>query len=236
MRGGLAPCTITSRHATRPAPAARYSHAHHRPNLGVHTVTPLPRHMPHRIRTTLLALASLILVSACGGSNEPTEVVVTPPPVSIAPSTASLPIVSITTGSGADIVSKDVYVAGTMTLTDTLGATAMQGAIEIWGRGNTTWFMPKKPYRLRLVASTSLLGMPTCRHWVLLAATVPGSGVQGPLHGAMERAEGRWCARLVAEDGVRATELPQHRPAAELRGVADPRQLGLAESRGRGHV
>ena len=182
------------RRASRGALRSRISSPRPR---GVHTVTPSPKHMPHRTRTTLLALASLTIVSACGGSKEPTEVVVTPPPVSIAPGTARLPMISITTASGADIVSKEVYVAGTMTLTDTLGATAMQGAIEVRGRGNTTWFMPKKPYRLRLVASTSLLGMPASRHWVLLANYSDKTLMRNALAFEMSRMAGMaWTPRL----------------------------------------
>jgi hypothetical protein len=41
--------------------------------------------------------------------------------------------------------------------------------MEIRGRGNSTWDWPKKPYRLKLTNSTSLLGMPASKHWVLLA-------------------------------------------------------------------
>jgi CotH kinase protein len=47
---------------------------------------------------------------------------------------------------------------------------AASGRLEIRGRGNSSWEQhPKKPYRLKLASSTSLLGMPANRHWVLLA-------------------------------------------------------------------
>lgn len=44
-----------------------------------------------------------------------------------------------------------------------------EGTTEIRGRGNSTWGMPKKPYRVKLTTKAPLLGMPANRHWVLLA-------------------------------------------------------------------
>ncbi len=41
--------------------------------------------------------------------------------------------------------------------------------VEIRGRGNSTWSMPKKPYRLRFADDVSILGMPEARNYVLLA-------------------------------------------------------------------
>jgi hypothetical protein len=41
--------------------------------------------------------------------------------------------------------------------------------LEIRGRGNSTWGMPKKPYRIRFNQNTSVLGLPATRNWVLLA-------------------------------------------------------------------
>lgn len=113
---------------------------------------------------------SLALLAGCGdGAQEPTVVVEPPPVVVLQPAASRLPMVSITTADGADIVSKDVYVTGTMVVADSTGTTVAEGALEIRGRGNTTWGMPKKPYRVKLATSTSLLGMPASRHWVLLA-------------------------------------------------------------------
>lgn len=42
-------------------------------------------------------------------------------------------------------------------------------ALEIRGRGNSTWEMPKKPYRIRFRQNTAILGLPSTRNWVLLA-------------------------------------------------------------------
>ena len=49
------------------------------------------------------------------------------------------------------------------------GAAPVIGGLQIRGRGNSTWGMPKKPYRLKLTDKQSLLGMPSSRDWVLLA-------------------------------------------------------------------
>jgi spore coat protein CotH len=37
------------------------------------------------------------------------------------------------------------------------------------GRGNSTWGMPKKPFRIRFLEEVSILGLPTARDYVLLA-------------------------------------------------------------------
>ena len=197
MRGGLAPCTRPGvRVSAWTVPHAYYPVTASDRSAGLSLVTFNPTQMSHRTRLTLFPLASLMLLAACGGGTEPTEVVVVPPPVIIVRSTARLPMVSITTTSGTEIVSKTVYVTATMTLTDSLGATAMQGAIDIRGRGNTTWDMPKKPYRVRLVTSTSLLGMPANRHWVLLANYSDKTLLRNDLSFAMSRMAGMaWTPR-----------------------------------------
>lgn len=80
----------------------------------------------------------------------------------------ALPSLSITTDGAAPIVSKENYVTGQFTLNGE-GVEQTTGTMEIRGRGNSTWSWPKKPYRLKLTNSTSLLGMPASKHWVLLA-------------------------------------------------------------------
>jgi hypothetical protein len=77
-----------------------------------------------------------------------------------------------TTGNAA-ITSKDVYVTGSIAVTDTgtlAAATSLVASTEVKGHGNSTWALfPKKPYRLRLTSAAAPLGMPASRHWVLLA-------------------------------------------------------------------
>jgi uncharacterized protein YjdB len=40
---------------------------------------------------------------------------------------------------------------------------------EIKGRGNFTWTLEKKPYQIKFDTSTSVLGMPSAKTWILLA-------------------------------------------------------------------
>ena len=49
-------------------------------------------------------------------------------------------------------------------------ATDVEGLkLEIRGRGNSSWRMPKKPYKIKLDSKTNLFGMGKNKHWVLLA-------------------------------------------------------------------
>jgi hypothetical protein len=150
-------------------------------------------------RVRAAALTVLVLLTACGAKDEGPTVVVEPPlpPVSLQPATSALPQLRITTTNGSDIVSKEVYVTGTVTLTDSAGTMLMQGPTEIRGRGNTTWeLMPKKPYRVRLTTSASLLGMPASRHWVLLANYSDKTLVRNELAFEMSRMAGlAWTPR-----------------------------------------
>lgn len=50
-----------------------------------------------------------------------------------------------------------------------------EGETTIRGRGNTTWSMPKKPYRLKLKEAASLMGLPPYKNWVLLNEYLDGS-------------------------------------------------------------
>lgn len=81
----------------------------------------------------------------------------------------ALPLLRLSTDSGADVTSKDVYLPGSYILRDERSQVLLSGATEIKGRGNFTWGLPKKPYHIKLATSSSLLGMPANRHWVLLA-------------------------------------------------------------------
>ncbi|WP_331353427.1 CotH kinase family protein [Cellvibrio sp. UBA7671] len=80
----------------------------------------------------------------------------------------ALPVLKITTAGSAPILSKETYVNGNFELTG-VGMAPVDGALEIRGRGNSTWSWVKKPYRLKLANSTEMLGMPASKHWVLLA-------------------------------------------------------------------
>ncbi len=84
---------------------------------------------------------------------------------------STFPTLCITTDGGAQITSKDSYVRGDLNILADAGTPgAYSGRIRIRGRGNSTWELAKKPYRINLDVSSSLLGLPAnAKNWVLLA-------------------------------------------------------------------
>jgi hypothetical protein len=73
------------------------------------------------------------------------------------------PVMRITTANGVPITSKENYVRGTASLD------GVEYSLRIRGRGNSTWLLPKKPYRIKLDTQAALLGMPADRDWALIA-------------------------------------------------------------------
>jgi hypothetical protein len=68
------------------------------------------------------------------------------------------------------IESKEVYIPGTLQIKRNLaGDSVFGGVMEIRGRGNSTWSMPKKPFKIKLDKKAGLLGMKESKQWVLLA-------------------------------------------------------------------
>lgn len=127
------------------------------------------------LRRHLLALF-VAVVAGCGGSgsSEPPVAVEPPAPApapapAAPPAAAPLALATMDIVTGGAVIDRENYVTGTYTVTDADGAQLHAGAIDIRGRGNTTWLLDKKPYRIRLAQTAALLGMPTNRHWVLLA-------------------------------------------------------------------
>ena len=126
------------------------------------------RRFAARARTLGLALACCLSLG-CDGAEDALTVVEPPlqPPREVA---EQLPTLRINTTNAAPVVSRDAYLPGTVRLTEADGRSTPESELEIRGRGHSTWdLMPKKPYRLKLRSSASLLGMPASRHWVLLA-------------------------------------------------------------------
>ncbi len=84
-----------------------------------------------------------------------------------------LPVLWIETEDRAPITSKDNYVPARFCLVEDVVTRSPGDVIEtigqIKGRGNTSWSMPKKPYRLKFSEKVSLLGEPADKSWVLLA-------------------------------------------------------------------
>ncbi len=87
------------------------------------------------------------------------------------PQATGLPVVRVVTQNGKDVTSKTTYVPATVSLDNYVNhahdiAAAPAG---IRGRGNSTWWYDKKPYRVRFDEKTAVLGHGKARSWVLLA-------------------------------------------------------------------
>jgi hypothetical protein len=87
------------------------------------------------------------------------------------PMFTGLPIIKIDIDGGQEVKEKTVKLPSRFHLTVPnehsldMGETIM----TIRGRGNTTWYMPKKPYRIDFPEKTSLFGLAKAKKWVLLA-------------------------------------------------------------------
>lgn len=80
-----------------------------------------------------------------------------------------IPVIYIKTENNTPIVSKDDYVNGNIILDGNNSVPSMSGAMRIKGRGNSTWTLPKKPYKIKFDKKQSLAGFPADKEWVLLA-------------------------------------------------------------------
>ena len=82
-----------------------------------------------------------------------------------------LPVLWLTTMNHQAVTSKEEYVNGHLRLFDDLCEFSEDRVTEcdlqVKGRGNTNWQMPKKPYRLKLGEKKNLLGMGKDKSWVL---------------------------------------------------------------------
>jgi hypothetical protein len=83
----------------------------------------------------------------------------------------NLPTMYISTDGGRDVVEKDVYLNGKISVKSAVAAEEITNvATQIKGRGNSTWDMPKKPYRLKLDKKANIFGLPANeKNWILLA-------------------------------------------------------------------
>lgn len=73
-------------------------------------------------------------------------------------------------GSKAEDIKKEGYLKGEYSLVGAEGFDdIIEKELEIKGRGNSTWGLPKKPYQIKLDSKTSLLGMGKAKKWILLA-------------------------------------------------------------------
>ncbi len=84
-----------------------------------------------------------------------------------------LPVITINTVNGVAVNSKDKYRDATIKIVEDITTRAsgdvFETSVRIKGRGNTTWYQPKKPYKLKFNEKVSLFGEAKDKEWVLLA-------------------------------------------------------------------
>lgn len=83
----------------------------------------------------------------------------------------NLPHVYVNTFDGKSISSKTTYKYATMVYVDEEDNVITYDSMEIRGRGNSTWGMSKKPYKIKFNEKVKLLGKgyANCKPWTLLA-------------------------------------------------------------------
>ena len=91
----------------------------------------------------------------------------------VIPSNFRIPTVHISTEGGKAIDSKEDYVKASFRFEDPSRFYSDEETLEVTGkirgRGNSTWGMPKKPYRIKLDEKVDLFGSPGDKDWILLA-------------------------------------------------------------------
>ena len=147
-----------------------------------------------------LASASLVLVTAAWAQPGAPGCA---PPVSadLLIVKTGLPVVQIWTTNKAPVLDKVTYVDACLRITDgsaqRYGVGLYYGKLQIRGRGNSTWNMPKRGYRLKLPAGAAILDMPAHKDWVLIANYADKTLLRGAVGFELSRRVGMaWTPRL----------------------------------------
>ncbi len=72
-------------------------------------------------------------------------------------------------------INKTNYIDGSIIINGIDKDDYFVGEIGIRGRGNNSWGLPKKPYRIKLTEKASLFGLPAYSNWILLAEYLDGT-------------------------------------------------------------
>jgi hypothetical protein len=102
----------------------------------------------------------------------------------------NLPHVYITTENKQNITSKDYYINSTIWYVNESDNVIEYDSVGIRGRGNSTWSLPKKPYKIKFPVKQKLLGKGYARakKWTLLA----NCGDKTLIRNAITREMGEW--------------------------------------------
>ncbi len=88
----------------------------------------------------------------------------------VSPQTSGIPVIKVDTEGGAPILDKENYVPANLQVFDTENPEfELEKSTGIRGRGNTSWQLNKKPYRIKFDKKTSMFGYGAAKSWVLLA-------------------------------------------------------------------
>lgn len=92
------------------------------------------------------------------------------------PKIPTLPVIRINTENSYPILDKKNYIPGTIVIEDPDGAYWDTPRLEVKivengvrGRGNSTWDMPKKPFKIKFDEKIGIFGLGEDKEWVLLA-------------------------------------------------------------------
>ncbi|MCR5694005.1 MAG: CotH kinase family protein [Clostridia bacterium] len=112
---------------------------------------------------------------------------------------SSLPVLYITTGDGRGIESKIYYKPGTLSVqgNEENFSAGYDGAIQIRGRGSSSWAWPKKSMKIKLDKKADLFGMGKSKHWVLISNYLDES--------ALRNATGQQLAKAIGIDCMDCT-------------------------------
>ena len=130
---------------------------------------------------TLFLILVMLFTSCVEEVVMPEPIPETPIPVDTimidTPYSGTLPVLFINTEDSCEIDSKEEYVHADWWLDnlgdkryESIGSKSTPLGMQIKGRGHATWTnLDKKPYRLKFDQKHAVLGMPSSRHWVLMA-------------------------------------------------------------------
>ena len=106
----------------------------------------------------------------------------------------NLPAVYINTFDGGGIVSKTDYKYCRLRYVDETDVVTLYDSVSIRGRGNSTWSLSKKPYRIKFLNKEKFLGTgyAKAKKWTILA----NAGDKTLMRNALTSEMGRFCAAL----------------------------------------
>lgn len=81
----------------------------------------------------------------------------------------NIPRIDINTEDNTNIMSTRTFVNAHIRISNTPENGVIDEQIKIRGRGNSSWNLPKKPYKIKFSKKQSPFGMPENKDWVLLA-------------------------------------------------------------------